>query len=169
LEHEKNGGSTTDVAVTASEEPHLEQTNDIECLLGFKRKAESAGDDFFAAFAPIGVRRGESGSGGTAAAATTTTITTTTTTMTTQPSMPTRVLSSDGMHVCGVGGCEFKCRQFANLKRHRAAVHDLDIVWYECEVDGCKFRAKREEHVKRHYKRQHNLARTKKRVKRPRM
>jgi len=47
-----------------------------------------------------------------------------------------------GAHVCGISGCQYSTVYPGNLKKHRANIHDVNVVWHECSTVGCGFRTK---------------------------
>ena len=52
------------------------------------------------------------------------------------------------MFSCGEDGCEFKAKTACNVKRHKAMVHDIDVVYHLCGVDGCEYKAKTASHLR---------------------
>ena len=47
-------------------------------------------------------------------------------------------------------GCEYKAKTEGNLKKHKFAVHDIDVTYYLCNVDGCEYKAKVPGTLKKH-------------------
>ena len=45
-------------------------------------------------------------------------------------------------HACTELGCEYRAKKEDTLKRHRAMVHDIDVVWWFCDYEDCKYRTK---------------------------
>ena len=44
--------------------------------------------------------------------------------------------------------CDHKCKQASALKKHKADVHDIDVVWHPC--DKCDFKSKQAGDLKKH-------------------
>ena len=44
-------------------------------------------------------------------------------------------------------------RRTANLKKHKANIHDVDVNWFKC--DQCEFKSKQNGNLKRHKARHH--------------
>ena len=51
---------------------------------------------------------------------------------------------------CGVGGCVYRTKESSHLKRHKAAIHSIDIVWHDCPERGCEYMAKEKGKIKKH-------------------
>ena len=59
------------------------------------------------------------------------------------------------MFVCGEEGCEFESKWKGHLKRHKAMVHDIDVLYYLCNSDGCEYKAKSSSNLNQHRKNIH--------------
>ena len=44
--------------------------------------------------------------------------------------------------------CDYKTKNNSDLKRHKSAIHDIDVKWYLC--DQCDYKAKTNSDLKRH-------------------
>jgi hypothetical protein len=53
-------------------------------------------------------------------------------------------------HVCGIGGCPYHTKKFNNVKRHRANVHNIGMIYHKCEVRGCSYKSKGTDDLKKH-------------------
>ena len=49
---------------------------------------------------------------------------------------------------CDFIGCDYKSKQIANLKQHKAHIHDLDVRWFNC--DQCEYKCKYSSALKSH-------------------
>lgn len=56
-------------------------------------------------------------------------------------------------YYCDQPGCTFKTKYKANLKAHRANIHDIDVVWHSCSY--CSYVSKTRCNLARHTKRWH--------------
>eukprot|EP00519_Triparma_laevis_P007661 CAMPEP_0182518698 /NCGR_PEP_ID=MMETSP1321-20130603/44709_1 /TAXON_ID=91990 /ORGANISM="Bolidomonas sp., Strain RCC1657" /LENGTH=263 /DNA_ID=CAMNT_0024726637 /DNA_START=1380 /DNA_END=2167 /DNA_ORIENTATION=+ len=54
------------------------------------------------------------------------------------------------IRVCGVAGCQYKTGVTNNMKKHKAAKHGIDVIWFSCDQDGCDYKAKHAGTLKRH-------------------
>ena len=52
--------------------------------------------------------------------------------------------------MCEVGGCDYKSKIKGNLRKHKAFVHDIDVVYYLCDVDGCEYKTKTTSNLRQH-------------------
>ena len=51
----------------------------------------------------------------------------------------------------GVGGCLYRTKHgTSNLKKHKASIHAIDIVWHYCPELGCEYKAKKNDMIKQH-------------------
>jgi len=46
---------------------------------------------------------------------------------------------------CGVGVCVYRTKINQNLKKHKAAIHSIDIVWHDCPELGVRVQGEAEE------------------------
>jgi uncharacterized Zn-finger protein len=53
--------------------------------------------------------------------------------------------------------CEYKTNLSANLKRHKAQIHDIDVKWFYCDIDDCEFKCKSNSELKTHKAYSHNI------------
>ena len=83
--------------------------------------------------------------------------TTTTTTTATTEAATTIVRASNGMYNCRVGSCSHRTKQLPNMRRHQAAMHDIDVIWYFCDEAGCEHRAKEASSIKKHKANVHGI------------
>ena len=44
--------------------------------------------------------------------------------------------------------CDYKCKQKSDLKRHKASVHEIGVVWHHCDL--CDYKCKQKSHLKEH-------------------
>ena len=44
-----------------------------------------------------------------------------------------------------------------NMRRHKAAMHGIDVVWYKCDIPLCEYQAKEQAAVKRHKAAKHGI------------
>jgi len=42
------------------------------------------------------------------------------------------------------------------MKKHRAAVHDIDVLWWFCDYSGCEYKAKDNSSITKHEANKHN-------------
>ena len=61
------------------------------------------------------------------------------------------------MFSCDQSGCNQKCNQVGNLKRHLANIHNIGIVWHQCDQEGCNKNFKQAGGLKRHLANIHNI------------
>mmetsp|Transcript_14090 Transcript_14090/g.28763 ORF Transcript_14090/g.28763 Transcript_14090/m.28763 type:complete len:102 (+) Transcript_14090:231-536(+) len=50
--------------------------------------------------------------------------------------------------VCGIDGCTYKTGITANMKNHKAAKHNIDVVWHTCP--NCDYKAKQKCSITKH-------------------
>jgi len=50
----------------------------------------------------------------------------------------------------GVGVCVYRTKMVYDIKRHKADIHNIDIVWHNCPELGCEYKAKEKGNVKVH-------------------
>ena len=43
------------------------------------------------------------------------------------------------------------------MRRHKAAMHGIDVVWYKCDIPLCEYQAKEQAAVKRHKAAKHGI------------
>ena len=55
-----------------------------------------------------------------------------------------------GGGTCGVGVCVYRTKLTGDLKKHKAAIHSVDIVWHCCPELRCEYKAKRKDQIKTH-------------------
>ena len=60
-----------------------------------------------------------------------------------------------GMFVCGEEGCEYKAKTASTLRRHKAYIHDIDVVYHPCSK--CDYEAKDAGNLKRHKANVHDI------------
>ena len=53
--------------------------------------------------------------------------------------------------------CDFKCKDISSLYRHLANVHNIDIIWYPCEQKNCDFKCKDSSSLTRHLANVHDI------------
>ena len=53
------------------------------------------------------------------------------------------------IRTCGVAVFQYKTIM-ANMKKHKAAKHGINVVWFSCDQDNCHFKANRAGNLKRH-------------------
>jgi len=46
--------------------------------------------------------------------------------------------------------CEYKTNDKTKLKRHKASIHGIDVIWHPCDEEGCNFKCKEKKYLKRH-------------------
>ena len=52
---------------------------------------------------------------------------------------------------CGVGECLYRTKNGpSELKKHKAAIHAIDIVWQDCPELGCEYKAKQKGRINVH-------------------
>ena len=51
----------------------------------------------------------------------------------------------------GVGVCVYRTKNGPiHLKQHKAAIHNVDIVWHDCPELGCEYMTKAKSNIKKH-------------------
>ena len=60
---------------------------------------------------------------------------------------------------CDQNGCDYKSKEAGHVRKRKAAIHYIDVIYYLCEVKGCEYKAKQATNVSRHKARTHGLAR----------
>ena len=53
--------------------------------------------------------------------------------------------------------CDFKSKDKGNLKRHEAYQHDIGVVWYCCNINNCKYKTKAKGNLKKHKAHVHDI------------
>ena len=60
-------------------------------------------------------------------------------------------------HACDQPDCTGRFKTAGTLKRHKAAIHDLDVTWHACDQSDCTGRFKTAGELKQHKAHVHNL------------
>ena len=58
---------------------------------------------------------------------------------------------------CDFDGCFYSSNRPSRLIRHRAYIHDIDVVWHHCDQEGCEFKTKDKDTLKKHKANIHNV------------
>jgi len=58
---------------------------------------------------------------------------------------------------CGVGWCAYTMKYGSHLKQHKAAIHNIDLVWHDCPELRCEYKAKVKGHIKQHRTNVHDI------------
>ena len=59
------------------------------------------------------------------------------------------------MKTCGIDGCTY--RTGGSLTSHRAAKHNVSVVWHQCDQLDCAYRAKTAGNLKQHRSDVHDI------------
>ena len=59
------------------------------------------------------------------------------------------------IYKCDIDGCDFKSKYKASVKKHKANIHNIDVIWYFC--DNCEYKSKSSSHLKRHKRNKHGM------------
>ena len=51
---------------------------------------------------------------------------------------------------CWIIGCQYKHGNTGLMKRHKAAKHGINVVWFPCDQDNCDYKAKEASDLKMH-------------------
>ncbi|GMI15856.1 hypothetical protein TrLO_g12083 [Triparma laevis f. longispina] len=61
------------------------------------------------------------------------------------------------IRTCGIVGCQYKAGQTANMNKHKAAKHGINVVWFSCDQDNCDYKIKDASNLKRRKQQIHNI------------
>ncbi|GMH88781.1 hypothetical protein TrST_g6210 [Triparma strigata] len=61
------------------------------------------------------------------------------------------------IRTCGIAGCQYKTGITTNMKKHKAAKHGIDGVWFYCDQDGCDYKVKVAGSIKEHKQLVHDI------------
>ena len=63
----------------------------------------------------------------------------------------------EATHACEIDGCSYVARRAGTLKRHQAAIHGVDVVFYPCNQEGCDYKSKEGGALTKHLANVHDI------------
>jgi hypothetical protein len=58
---------------------------------------------------------------------------------------------------CSITGCSYATSMISDLKRHKAYIHNINVIWFECDQINCDYRCKSNSGLKTHKANIHNI------------
>ncbi|GMH78356.1 hypothetical protein TrLO_g9995, partial [Triparma laevis f. longispina] len=62
------------------------------------------------------------------------------------------------IRMCGLPGCQYKTGYTNTMKKHKAAKHGINVVWFSCDQDNCEYKTKEAGKLKQHKREIHNIS-----------
>ena len=63
------------------------------------------------------------------------------------------------MHKCAIDDCNYESKDLGHIKRHKANIHDIGIIWNKCDISNCEYKCKDKNRMKQHKANIHDIFR----------
>ena len=61
------------------------------------------------------------------------------------------------MPKCDIKDCVYEAKLASHIKRHKADIHNIEVIWYPCTIPDCEYKCKRKYGLKQHKRDVHNI------------